>query len=59
MKPVSDRTRSFVGNAVFFTGMCVIVPLVLLAAVLLGIAEIIAWLISGCLSLIEGDSSYV
>lgn len=59
MKPVSDRTRSFFGNAVFFTGMCVIVPLVLLAAVLLGIAEIIAWLISGCLSLIEGDSSYV
>lgn len=59
MKPMSDQTRSFFGNAVFFTGMCVIVPLVLLAAVLLGIAEIFAWLISGCLSLIEGDSSYV
>lgn len=59
MKPVSDRTRSFLGNAVFFAGMCAIVPLVLLAAVLLGIAEIFAWLISGCLSLIEGDSSYV
>lgn len=59
MKPMSDQIRSFLGNAVFFTGMCVIVPLILLAAVLLGIAEIFAWLISGCLSLIEGDSSYV
>lgn len=59
MKPMSSQTRSFFGNAVFFTGMCVIVPLVLLAAVLLGIAETIAWLISSCLSLIEGDSSYV